>query len=115
MNERRPWRRLGQFLAATVLVSFVLNELWKMAQMSAYVEMAGRSWASTLGLCTRAAVGDVGIVLGISATGALAVGDLSWGFRGHSPTEFACLSTAHRTYHTMAFPIAGEPPGWIRY
>ena len=50
--------------------------------MSAYVETEGQSWASTLGLCTRAAVGDVGIVLGIYAAGALAAGDLGWGFRG---------------------------------
>ncbi|MBM2802907.1 MAG: hypothetical protein HW419_800 [Deltaproteobacteria bacterium] len=77
-----PWRWLGWFFAATVLTSFVLNEIWEMAQMSAYVETAGRSWTSTLGLCTRAAVGDVGIILGIYAAGALAAGDLGWGLRG---------------------------------
>lgn len=76
------WRRLGRFFAATVLVSFVLNEIWEMAQMSAFVETAGHSWSSTLGYCTRAAVGDVGIVLGIYAAGALAAGDLGWGLRG---------------------------------
>jgi len=37
--------------------------------MSAYVETAGHSWTSTLGLCTRAA-------------GALAARDLGWGLRG---------------------------------
>jgi hypothetical protein len=73
-----PWRRLGRFYAATVLTGFVLNEIWEMAQMSAYVETAGHSWTSTLGLCTRAAVGDVEIILGIYAAGALAAGDLSW-------------------------------------
>jgi hypothetical protein len=57
-----PWRRLGRFFVTTVLASFVLNEVWEMAQMSAYVETAGQSWTSTLGLCTRAAVGDVGII-----------------------------------------------------
>ena len=77
-----PWRRLGRFFAATVLTGFVLNEIWEMAQMSAYVEMAGRSWTSTLALCTRAAVGDAGITLGIYAAGALAAGDLGWGLRG---------------------------------
>lgn len=77
-----PWRRLGRFYAATVLTGFVLNEIWEMAQMSAYVETAGHSWTSTLGLCTRAAVGDVEIILGIYAAGALAAGDLSWGLRG---------------------------------
>jgi len=76
------WRRLGRFFAATVLVSFVLNEIWEMAQMSDFVETAGHSWTSTLGLCTRAAVGDVGIILGIYAAGALAAGDLGWGLRG---------------------------------
>ena len=39
------------------LASFVLNEIWEMAQMSAYVETAGQPWTSTLGLCTRAADG----------------------------------------------------------
>jgi hypothetical protein len=76
-----PWRRLGRFLATTVLAGFVLNEIWEMAQMSAYVETAGQSWTSTLGLCTQAAVGDVGIILGIYAAGALAAGDLCWGLR----------------------------------
>jgi hypothetical protein len=76
-----PWRRLGRFIAATVLASFALNEIWEMTQMSAYVETAGRSWTSTLALCTRAAVGDVGIILGISAAGALAAGDPGWGLR----------------------------------
>ena len=76
------WRRLGWFFAATVSVGFVLNEIWEMAQMSAYVETAGYSWASTIGFCTQAAVGDVGIIVGIYAMGALAAGDQSWGLRG---------------------------------
>lgn len=75
-SYRRFQRGLARFVAATVLASFVFNEIWEMAQMSAYVETAGRSWTSTLALCTRAAVGDVGIILGIWATGALAAGDL---------------------------------------
>jgi len=75
------WRQLGRFFAATVLLSFVLNEIWEMAQMSAYVETVGFSWTSTLGFCTQAAVGDVGIILGIYAAGALAAGDLGWGLR----------------------------------
>jgi hypothetical protein len=77
-----PWRRLGRFFATTVLASFVLNEIWEMAQMSAYVETAVNPWTSTLGLCTRAAVGDVGIILGLYAAGALPAGDLGWGMRG---------------------------------
>jgi|GEM_PF-708410 len=77
-----PWRQLWRFFAATVLTGLVLNEIWEMAQMSAYVETAGRSWTSTLGFCTRAAVGDVGMVLGIFAVGTLAAGDLLWGLGG---------------------------------
>jgi len=41
--------KMGRFFATTVLASFVLNETWEMAQMSAYVESTGRSWSSTLG------------------------------------------------------------------
>jgi len=81
-NSSLPWSRLGRFFATTVLASFVLNEIWEMAQMSAYVETAKYSWTSTLSLCTRAAVGDVGIILGIYAAGALAAADLSWALRG---------------------------------
>ena len=76
-----PWRRLGRFFATMMLASFVLNEIWEMAQMSSYVETSGRSWTSTLGYCTRAAVGDVSIILGIYAVGALAAGDPGWGLR----------------------------------
>jgi hypothetical protein len=76
------WRRLGRFFVTTVFVGFVLNELWEMAQMPAYVETAGHSWAGTLGFCTRAAVGDVGIILGIYAVAAFAAGDPGWGLSG---------------------------------
>jgi hypothetical protein len=65
-----------------VLASLVLNEIWEMAQMFAYTETAVNSWTSTLGLCTWAAVGDVGIILGMYVAGALAAGDLFWGLRG---------------------------------
>jgi hypothetical protein len=78
-----PWRRLYLFFATMVLTGFVLNELWEMAQMSAYVETTGHSWASTLGLCTRAAAGDVGIILVLYAAVALIVGDPGWGLSGH--------------------------------
>ena len=81
-HSNLSWRRLRRFFAATILTGFVLNEIWEMAQMSAYVETAGRSWTDTLGLCTRAAVGDMGIILGIYAAGALAAGDPVWGLRG---------------------------------
>jgi len=77
-----PWRRLGWFFAATALTGFALNEIWEMAQMLTYVEMAGHAWTSTLGPCTAAATGDVGIILGIYAASALAAGDPGWGLRG---------------------------------
>jgi fatty acid desaturase len=66
---------------AIVLSSFVLNELWEMAQMPAYAETAGRSLSRTIGPCSRAAVGDVGITLGIHTVIALAVCDLGWTLR----------------------------------
>lgn len=74
--------RWERFTAIAVSASFLLNAMWEMAQMSAYVETARQSWSSTLGLCTRAAVGDVVMSLGIYAGGALAAGDPGWGLRG---------------------------------
>ena len=65
-----------------VLASFILNEIWEMAQMSAYVETTGDPWKSTLGRCTSAAVGDVGIILGVYAVDVLTAGDLGWSLRG---------------------------------
>lgn len=82
VQSRQSWRQFGWFFAITVLISFILNDIWEMAQMSAYVETAERSWTSTLGFCTRAAVGDVGMTLVIYAAGALAAGDLGWGLHG---------------------------------
>ena len=104
------WWRLGRFFAATVLVSFVLNEIWEMAQMSAFVETAGHSWTSALGLCTLAAVGDVGIILGIYATGALAACDLGWGLRGRWNTyaTVAILGLAYAALVEHAALAAGR-------
>ncbi len=105
-----PWRRLGRFFATMVLASFVLNGIWEMAQMSAYVETAGRAWTSTLGLCTRAAVGDVGIILGIFAAGALAAGDLGWGLRDrwNIYATAAVLGLAYATLVEHAALAAGR-------
>ena len=80
-HSRLSLRLSGRFFATMMLASFVLNEIWEMAQMSSYVETSGRSWTSTLGFCTRAAVGDVGITLGLYAGGMLATGDPGWGLR----------------------------------
>jgi hypothetical protein len=105
-----PWRRLVRFFATTVLAGFVSNEIWEMAQMSAYVQTAGHSWTSTLGLCSRAAVGDVGIILGIYAAGALAAGDLGWGLRGRWNTyaTAAVLGLAYAALVEHAALAAGR-------
>lgn len=77
-----PALRLARFFAVLVFAGFVLNEIWEMAQMTDYAETAGRSWAVTFAFCTSAAAGDVAIILGIYAVGALAAGDPGWGLRG---------------------------------
>jgi hypothetical protein len=77
-----PWRQFGRFFLIMIATSFVLNEIWEMAQMSAYVETKGKTWSNTIALCTQAAAGDVAIILGIYAAGSLAAGDLFWGLRG---------------------------------
>jgi hypothetical protein len=67
------------FLALLSLAAGGLNWLWEMAQMPAFVEMAGRSWRETTIACTVAAVGDVVITLAIYGVGALAAGTIRWG------------------------------------
>ena len=37
------WRKIGWFFVTMVLTGFVLNEVWKMVQMSAYTETAVNS------------------------------------------------------------------------
>ncbi len=106
-----PWRRLGRFFATTVLASFVLNEIWEMAQMPTYVETAGHPWTSTLGLCTRAAVGDVGIILGIYGAGALAAGDLGWGLRGRW-NIYAAAAVLGLSYATLVEHAALAAGRW---
>jgi hypothetical protein len=106
-HSRLPWWRLRRFFATTVLASFVLNGIWEMAQMPAYVETAGYSWTSTLDFCTRAAVGDVGIILGIYAAGALAAGDLVWG-RWNIYATVAVLGLAYAALVEHAALAAGR-------
>ncbi len=72
---------LPRFLTLFLIVSFILNWCWEMAQMPGYREMASRSWRETVTLCTRAALGDLAITLLIYAIGALAARSLSWGLR----------------------------------
>jgi hypothetical protein len=79
-TESTP-QELRRFLTSMLVVSFVLNSLWEMAQMPAYREIALRPWRATASLCTRATIGDVAITLLIYATGALAARTLSWGLR----------------------------------
>jgi hypothetical protein len=87
-------------MAVTVLASFVLNEIWEMAQMSAYVETAGYPWKTTLGGCTQAAAGDVGIILGIYLTGAVIAGGLRWGLRCRS-SMFAITAVVGLAYAVL--------------
>ena len=75
-------RRISAFLGLTILIGFGLNVLWEMGQMGAYVQTADQPWSETLALCTRAAVGDVVILLGIYAGTALAATDPLWSLRG---------------------------------
>lgn len=63
-----PW----SFWSALALVAFVLNWVWEMLQIPASRETAGRSWAETLGPCTLAALGDVGLTFAVFGLGALA-------------------------------------------
>jgi len=105
------WRWLGWFFVTTVLASFVLNETWEMAQMSAYFETAGSSWTGTIGFCTRAAVGDVGIILSIYAVGALAAGDPSWGLCG-SWNIYATAAVLGLTYAVMVEHAALAAGRW---
>lgn len=75
-------RRLVNFVGAVALSAFLVNEVWEVAQMFAYIRPAGSSWMSEFARCTRAAAGDVAIILGICAIGTLASGDLAWSLSG---------------------------------
>ena len=68
-----------KFVIALCIIAFVLNWIWEMVQMPAFVEMAGRSWRSTVARCTIATVGDVGVTLAAYILVALATGKLQWG------------------------------------
>lgn len=81
-DVRMGQRRTIAFLGLTILIGFGLNVLWEMGQMGAYVQTAGQPWSETLALCTRAALGDMVILLGIYAGTALAAADPLWGLRG---------------------------------
>ena len=75
-------RRILAFLGLIISIGFGLNVLWEMGQMAAYVETADQPWYETLALCTRAAAGDVVILLGIYCATALAAADSVWSLRG---------------------------------
>jgi len=102
---------LGRFIATTVLVGFVFNELWEMAQMSAYVETSGNSWMGTLGFCTQASLGDVGIIMGIYAAGALAAGDPGWGLLARW-NMYAMAAVLGLTYATLVEHAALASGRW---
>lgn len=73
---------LKRYLAALLVAAFVMNWLWEMAQMSAYVEMAGRPWDETLLTCTVATFGDALVTLAVYATGALVTRNSRWALKG---------------------------------
>lgn len=66
------------FLAALLLVSFGLNWIWEMMQMTTYIEMKGRSWRETALVCTLASFGDAVITFLIFAVGALVTRRVRW-------------------------------------
>lgn len=82
MSATEPSPRLGAFFATLALSAFALNWVWEMTQMPAYRETAGWPWAETVPTCTLAALGDAAAVLAIYGVGALAAGDVRWGFSG---------------------------------
>jgi hypothetical protein len=73
---------LKRYVAALVVSAFGLNWLWEMAQMSAYVEMAGRPWGEMLLTCTAAAFGDALITLAVYAGGVFVTQDSRWALNG---------------------------------
>jgi hypothetical protein len=88
------------FCATLGVSSFALNWLWEMLQMPAYVEMAGRSWAQTAGLCTRAAFGDVVLTFGVFGLGSLAAGRLRWSSDGEW-NAYAAAALIGATFATV--------------
>lgn len=75
-------RHLWTYFSALIVASFGLNGLWEMAQMPAYVEMAGRTWREMLWPCTIATLGDVALTFAILGVGALAARQVRWGMSG---------------------------------
>lgn len=67
LRSAKPFK--GSILIALLIVSVVLNWLWEMAQMPAYVETAGRSWRETALSCAVFSVGDAVLVLMIYGAG----------------------------------------------
>lgn len=104
--------RLLRFVVFTALVGFFLNEIWEVAQMFAYIRPAGSSSMTEFGRCSRAAVGDVGIILGICAVGVLASGDLHWCMHA-SWNVYATSSVLGLTYATLLERWAVAEGRWL--
>jgi hypothetical protein len=73
---------LKRYLVALFVAAFALNWPWEMAQMSAYVEMAGRPWGETLLTCTAATIGDALVTFAVYAAGALVTRNSRWALKG---------------------------------
>ena len=89
---------LRRFLAALFVVSFGLNWLWEMFQMSDYVEMAGKAWRETVFACGIASLGDAAVTLLIYGAGALATGRSKWltdyGYKAYAAAALAGAASA---------------------
>ena len=65
-------------LAAFAGFAFLLHFVWEMLQSPLYTNLRGASHEEAVWICTRAALGDVGIGLAAYAAGALAQRDRVW-------------------------------------
>lgn len=104
-------RRLFNFVVAVALSAFLVNEVWEVAQMFAYIRPTGASWISEFARCTRAAAGDVVIILGIGAIGALASGDPAWSLTGKR-NVYVASSVLGLVYATLLERLALAEGRW---
>ncbi|HEX6622087.1 MAG TPA: hypothetical protein VF064_00135 [Pyrinomonadaceae bacterium] len=78
MSTADPRRFARRFAAILFAVSFAVNWVWEMSQMSAYAPMPGHTWKEVTLFCTAASVGDAVLTLLIVGAGALVARRRSW-------------------------------------
>ena len=113
-----------RFSLRLFVVAFALNWLWEMLQMSAYVELSGRSWGETALTCTLASLGDAGLTLMVYLLLAILTQRAGWPLTGGWKAyfvaallgagcavvvEWLALSNAHWSY-TRNMPVLP----WLR-